>query len=181
MAGLIQEQMGAAPAPGQQMPAGEMPQDMGMPQEMGQMPAGGEDGDVDEENPAFQQALTFAYEALYKNQAAKGVAQQLKSAPSVADGMGDIAFEITSVVDERTDGAVPDELIGVLGMRILEEVGEIAEAAGLDPQPEDVASAFKNMILRFLGEQGVDTTQLQQAMDEVDPADFRKALDEQPA
>jgi hypothetical protein len=28
------------------------------------------------------------------------------------------------------------------------------------------------MILRYLGEQGVDTTQLQQAMDQVDPAEF---------
>jgi hypothetical protein len=31
------------------------------------------------------------------------------------------------------------------------------------------------MILRFLGEQGVDTTQLQQAMDQVDPEEFNQA------
>ena len=37
------------------------------------------------------------------------------------------------------------------------------------------------MILRFLGEQGVDTTQLQQAMDQVDPEEFnRMAAGEEP-
>jgi hypothetical protein len=177
MAGLIQQQMGAAPKEQEaQMPAEQMPKE--------QMPAGemaeGEDGpSPDENNPVFQQALTLAYEALYKGEAAKDVAKTLKAAPDAAAGMADVAYNITSIVDERTDGGVPDELIALLGMRILEEVGEIADAAGLDPQPEDVAGAFKDMILRFLGEQGMDTTQLQQAMDQVDPAVFRQAAEQQ--
>lgn len=162
MAGLIQQQMGAAPAAEQeQMPAG--------------MPMDDEGAEVDENNPAFQQALTFAYEALYKNEAAKDVAKQLKAAPSLADGMADVAYNITQIIDERTDGQVPDELLMPLAMQVLEEVGEIAEAAGMQPQPEDVAGAFKTMILRYMGEQGVDTTQLQQAMDQVDPSVFREA------
>lgn len=166
MAGLIQQQMGAAPAAEQsQMPAG--------------MPMGAEEAEggpePDESNPAFQQALTFAYEALYKNEAAKDVAKQLKAAQSLADGMADVAYNITQIIDERTDGQVPDELLMPLAMQVLEEVGEVAEAAGLSPQPEDVAGAFKTMILRYMGEQGVDTTQLQQAMDQVDPSVFRQA------
>lgn len=164
MAGLIQQEMGAAPA-AEQMPGG-------MPMGQGEAEGGPE---ADENNPAFQQALTFAYEALYKNEAAKDVAKQLKSAQSLADGMADVAYNITQIIDERTDGQVPDELLMPLAMQVLEEVGEVAEAAGLSPQPEDVAGAFKNMILRYMGEQGVDTTQLQQAMDQVDPAVFREA------
>jgi hypothetical protein len=34
------------------------------------------------------------------------------------------------------------------------------------------------MILRYLGEQGVDTTQLQQAMDQVDPEEFNRMAEE---
>ena len=116
---------------------------------------------------------------MYAKQGAKDVAQQLKAAPSAAEGMANIASEITAVIDERTDGEVPDELLMPLAMQVLEEVGEIAEAAGMDPQPEDIAAAFKTMILRYLGEQGIDTTQLQQAMDQVNPADFRKVAEQQ--
>lgn len=165
MAGLIQQQMGAPAAQEEQMPPG---------MSAGEAP-GAEGAEADESNPAFQEALSLAYEALYKGQAAKDVAQQLKSAQSLADGMADVAYNMTSVVDERTDGQVPDELLVPLAMQVLEEVGEVAEAAGLNPQPEDVAAAFKTMILRFLGEQGMDTTQLQQAMEQVDPAVFREA------
>jgi hypothetical protein len=175
MAGLIQQQMGGAPQAqdGAPMPA---PED-----EMAAAAAGeeaAEGPEQGEDNPVFQQALTFAYEALYAKEAAKDVAQQLKSAPGLADGMADVAYNITSIIDEKTQGQVPDELIVPLAMNVLEEVGEIAEAAGLAPQAEDVAMAFKTMILRYLGEQGVDTTQLQQAMDQVDPSEFRKVAEQ---
>ena len=162
MAGLIQQKMNPSAAD----------------EQMRQAPVdGGEEATPGEDNPVFQQALTFAYEALYKNEAAKDIAKQLKlQGGGLADNMANVAYEITSIIDERTDGQVPDELLVPLAMNVLEEVSEIAEAAGLDPQPEDVATAFKTMILRYLGEQGVDTTQLQQAMDQVNPADFRSAV-----
>jgi len=133
------------------------------------------DAEPDENNPVFKQALEFAYDALYAKKAAKDVAQQLKVAPALADAMADVAYNITSIVDEKTDGQIPDELLVPMAMRVLEEVAEIADAAGLDPQPEDIAGAFKLMVLRFLGEQGVDTTQLQQAMEQVDPGVFQQA------
>lgn len=170
MAGLIQQEMAAGAAPAQEQMPGGMP--MGMAEAEG-------GPEPDESNPAFQQALTFAYEALYKAEAAKDVAKQLKAAPTLADGMADVAYNITQIIDERTDGQVPDEMLMPLAMQVLEEVGEIADAAGLDPKPEDVATSFKTMILRYLGEQGVDTTQLQQAMDQVDPSDFRKLAEAQ--
>jgi hypothetical protein len=162
MAGLIQEQM--APEAAQEA----LPQPQAMPGEM-------TTDEPDENDPAFQAALSIAMEALYAKKAAKDVAQGLQAAPSVVEGMANTAYEITSVVDERTDGAVPDELIVLLGISILTEVADIAEAVGLDVKPADVAEAFKQMLLRFLGEQGLDTTQLQQALDEVDPAMFEQA------
>lgn len=182
MAGLIQQNMVPGASGDEQMEQepveGAGPDGSAMHEGMeGEAPEA-EDTSDQQSNPGFQQALTFAYEVLYKNDASKDVARGLKAAQSLADGMADTAYNIASIVDERTQGQVPDELIVPLGMQILQEVGEIAEAAGLDPQPEDIATAFKTMVLRFLGEQGVDTTQLQQAMDQVDPAEFKKMAEQ---
>jgi hypothetical protein len=178
MAGLIQKEMGGSvndEANEQESAGGIGPN--GLPQ-------GGLMGDEQPEanapketDPIFQQAMSFAYDALYSKEAAKDVANQLEASSNVADAMADIAYNITSIIDEKTDGQVPDELLVPLAMNVLEEVGEIAEAAGIEPTPEDIATAFKTMILRYLGEQGIDTTQLQQAMDQVDPSEFRKVAE----
>ena len=165
MAGIISEQMQGMP-PEEQMPPG-----MAMGEESGEPEA-------DESDPTYQQALALAMESLYSNEAAMDVSKQLKSAPNLVDGLAAVAYDMTAVIDERTDGKVPDELLVPLAMKVLEEVVEIAEASGLDPQPEDVAMAFKQMILRFLQEQGVDTSQLDQAMSQVDPSVFRQAAEE---
>lgn len=158
MAGLIQQQMQPQQPQPQQMP-GEM--------------ADGEGADPDTD-PGYQQAMAFAMEALYGAEAAKDVAKSLKGAQSIVDGLANTAYEIVSIVDERTEGAIPDELLVLFATRVLEEVSEIADAAGLEPTPADVASALKQMILRYLGEQGVDTTELQAAMDQVDPEEFNQ-------
>ena len=135
-----------------------------------QMPAG--DQSVDENNPAFLRALKFAMRVLYEQKAAGDVAQQLRVATDKTEALGNIAYEIVSMVDERTEGTVPRELLGLLAMAILKEVIDIGQAAKMDITPQNAAGAFKNMLLRYLGENGVDTSQLQQGMDKIDPAVF---------
>lgn len=125
-----------------------------------------------EDNPDFVRAMKYAMTVLYEKNAAKDIAEQLHSGKDVVDSLANIAYEITSTVDERTDGKVPRELIGLLAMAILKEVLDIAEAARIPVKPLDAANAFKTMLLRYLGENGVDTSQLQQAMDQVDPSVF---------
>ena len=166
MAGLIQQNMGGAPA---QDP---LEQQMSMDPAMEQVEQDeGPDPDTD---PGYQQAIGLAMKALYGEAAAKQVAKSLKGAPDVVEGLANTSYEITSVIDERTEGAVPDELLVLLATTVLEEVADIAEAAGLGVTPADVALALKQMILRYLGEQGVDTTQLEQAMNQVDPEEFNR-------
>lgn len=169
MAGLIKEQM----APGQEAmpPQGAAP--------MGEMlPMGDESGEDADSNPQYTSALKFAMQALYESGAAEGVAESLRTANDPVDGLANTAYEITSIVDERTEGSVPDELFALLATKILEEVADIGGAAGINYKPSDIALALKQMILRYLGEQGVDTTQLQQAMDQVDPEEFNRMAQE---
>ena len=134
-----------------------------------------EEGSPDVNNPAFVQATQLAMQSLYEKGAAKDVAQQMRAAQDPVKALSDIAYEMTSVIDEKTNGEVPDELIMMLAIKVLTEVGDIAEAAGIQVTAQDIAGAFKDMLLRFLGEQGVDTTQLQQAMDQIDPKVFEQA------
>jgi hypothetical protein len=157
--------------------ANQMQNAQGMPPEM-EMGAAPDETEVDENDPTFQQALALAMESLYSNEAAMDVSQQLKSAQNLQDALANVSYDITVVIDERTNSDVPDELLVPLAMKVLEEVVEIAEASGLSPTPQDVALAFKQMILRFLQEQGVDTSQLDQAMNEVDPSVFSKIAEE---
>lgn len=178
MAGLIKEQM----APAQQQEAPPQQQQAMAPQ--AEMPMGGEemeegDSPDPDTNPQFVTALKFAMQALYENGAADGVAESLRAARDPVEGLANTAYDITGVVDERTEGAVPDELFVLLAMRILEEVADIGAAAGIKYKPSDLAMALKQMILRFLGEQGMDTSQLQAAMDQVDPEEFNRMATEE--
>jgi hypothetical protein len=129
-------------------------------------------GGANEDNPQFVQAMKYALQVLYEKGAAKDVAEQVRAGKDKVESMANIAYEITSTVDERTDGKVPREMIGLLAMAILKEVTDIASAAKVNLSPVDAANAFKMMLLRYLGENGVDTSQLQQAMDQVDPSVF---------
>lgn len=172
MAGLIQQQMMDPATSGQ---VNDAMQGAGAG---GQPNPDNEQAEVNENDPNFQKALNFAMKVLYEKEAAKDIAKQIRAAQDPVDGLADIAYNITQVVDEQTQGAVPDELLVPLAMQILEEVVEIAGAANVEVGPADVAAAFKQMILRYLGEQGIDTTQLQQAMDQVDPAVFEQAASE---
>jgi len=127
-----------------------------------------------ENNPYFVQAMKYALQVLYEQGAAKDVASQIRAGKDKVESMANVAYEITSTVDERTEGKVPRELIALLAMAILKEVIDIAQAAKVDTAPLDAANAFKMMLLRYLGENGVETSKLQQAMDQVDPSVFTK-------
>ena len=163
MAGLINKQM-----------AGGNPAEQMNPEE--QMPNEAQEGpEPDENNPAFLAAVKLAMQALYEDGAAQDVAKQIRAAQDPVQGMAEIAYEMTSVIDERTQGEVPDELIMLLAIKVLTEVGDIAEAAGIQVTAAEIAGAFKTMLLRFLGENGMDTTQLDQAMSQIDPKVFEES------
>ena len=175
MAGLIQQQMGAgAPAQDPMAQGGMPPGADPMADPMAEMDDDEEGPDPDTD-PGFQSAIAFTQKVLYEDGAAREVAQSLQSAPDRVEGLAMTAYEMTATVDERTDGAVVEDLLNPLGMKILEEVVEIGEAAGLQYQPSEVAQAFQQMLLRFLGEQGVDTTELKAQMDQIDPEAFNQA------
>ena len=119
----------------------------------------------------FKQAVAFVKSALYENGAAKSVAEALKAGDRV-DALAEQAYKIIEIADERTDGAVEDEQIALLAAEVLEDVADIGEAAGLDYKPQEIALAMRQMLIRFMQENGVQTADLETAMDKVDPKVF---------
>lgn len=178
MAGLIKQKMGDEQESPQES-AAEQTDPNAEQQEQGDQQQSQTDsqdgGSSDESNPVFQQALQFAMTALYKSGAADQIARTLHSTNDIPGALAHTAYEIVTIADEKTNGGIPDDLMILFASKILEEIADIATATGIKIQASDIAQAIKQMILRYLGENGVDTTQLQAAMDKVPPDAFNKA------
>lgn len=163
---------GGEPGPGAGMPGGQAgAQQPGAQQPglFGQSQTGMDEEENDENHPVFKAAMTQVMTALYKNGAADKINEVMVSAQNPLDQVSTIAYELTAVADEKTGGELPEDLVVLLGSNVLAEVLDIAEGSGIDYQPADVAQAFKTMLLRYLGENGYDTTELDQAMSQVSP------------
>lgn len=161
MPGLLQQGMAAQQPPPQ---AAQPVQGETMPQ--------GEGAPMDESHPAFEAAVQLAHTALYEQGSADEIHAILINAEDPVSQMADIAYQMTEIADERTEGQVPDELLILLAANMLNEVADIAAASGVDLRPVDLANAMKSMILRYVGEMGHDTRQLQAAMDAIPPEEF---------
>ncbi len=158
--GLINEQMqGQQPA----QPADDAP----MPDDTGADDAGNSE--------AYDAAIQYAMTALYKQGGAKQLAAALRSAgDNPAQAMADAAYQMMQIIDEKTGGDIPDEELVPLATEVLTEVAEVGEAAGLQIDGATIAEAMKAMLVRFVREQGGDTAQLEQAMNQIDPATFNQ-------
>jgi hypothetical protein len=119
-------------------------------------------------SPAYEQGMAFVRESLYGAKAAKDVAKSLRAASDPARALADTAYEMVTIADEATNGAIPDEELVAFATEVLGEVADIAEAAGLRIRGATIAKAVQMMLVRYVTEQGMDPTQLQQAMAQVD-------------
>lgn len=174
---IVADQMGGMP-PGVS-PAPQGPQTMGALPPQEQMPPGMEEDadepEADVDHPAYQAALRFVADALYKNEAAVSISDQFKTGKeNKTETMAHVAYDIMTVALEKLDGKLPEELWQLLTASVLEELAEIAEASGVEYSPADLADVFKQILLRFLGEMGENTTELESAMDQFSPELFNK-------
>ena len=88
------------------------------------------------------------------------------------------AYEMVAIADEATNGEIPDEELIAFASEVLGEVADIANAAGVPVGGAQIAKAVQLMLLRFVTEQGIDTTQLQQAMAAVPPEQVGSMLEQ---
>jgi hypothetical protein len=130
----------------------------------GAAPAPEQEPDERSGNEAFDAGLQVVRQALYEQGGAKDIAKVLASGDNPAQSIAEQAYKIVEIADERTMGEIPDELLVDFAIEVLTEVSEVAEAAGVKVDGNVVSEAFSTMLERFLAEQGMDTTQIKQAM-----------------
>lgn len=127
----------------------------------------------------YAEGMAIVRKALYGAEAARDMAKALKSAQDPAQGLADAAYEMVTIADEATQGRIPDERLIPFASEVLGEVVDIAKAAGVEVKGAQITKAVQIMLLRYVGEQGLDTTQLQAAMSQVDPEKVGAALDKE--
>lgn len=130
-----------------------------------------------ESDPSYQQAVELAHKALYADGAAEDLAKAIRAADDPIDELANAAYEIVSMIDEKSP--VPDELLISFALEVMTEVAEVAQAAGIQIQGAQVSQAVKVMIKRYAAESGMDASQLEQAMGQVDDAQLGSALDQE--
>lgn len=146
-------------------------------------PVGPEDdgGDPNPKDPNYLKAKELAMSKLYEEGAAQQIGMALQKAPSLLQGLVEQSLVLFSSVDEATGGTVPDNLLLLLGLDMLSEVAEIANAAGLPVDSTTVASAVQKFILAVVEDMGGDTAEVEQAMSQIDPAQVGSAFDKSQA
>lgn len=128
---------------------------------------------------AYDEGMSIVRKALYGAEAAREVAKAMKTAQDPSQGLADTAYQMVTIADEATKGAIPDERLIEFASEVLGEVADIATAAGLEIKGAQIAKAVQIMLLRYVAEQGLDITQLQAAMAKVDPEQVGAALDKE--
>ena len=136
------------------------------------------------DDPALEQAIANIGQRLYKEELGQQIADTVgKAENNVPRNMATIAYKLAESSDVDTDGEIKEENLSVLGMIALNEVFEIAEAAGVSTQPSDVSAAFKHMVIMFAQDQGLPEEQVQSlanAMAEVDDRGFAEEANQLP-
>lgn len=128
-------------------------------QEGAEEDSGPEGGEGSEDGSKELDDFLFAVEGfLYdkKSNAAEKVASSVKSAKDPIAAMANTAYDIVAMVDEKTGGNLADEMLASAAAETLGMVAEVAEAAGIDVTPREIASATRIMLKRFLAESGED-------------------------
>lgn len=141
---------------------------------------GGQDdgGDPNTKDPAYLKAKELAMSKLYEEGAAQAIGDALSKAPSLLQGLVEQSLVLFSSVDEATNGSVPDNLLLLLGLDMLNEVAEIASAAGLPVDSTTIAAAVQKFILAVVQDLGGDTAEVEKAMAQMDPAQVGSAFDQ---
>lgn len=143
-------------------------------------PKGGDAGmEKPEGGDAMERAMDVVRKGLYGAEAARDVAKAMKAANDPAEGLAMTAYEMVAMADEATEGQIPDEELVGFATEVLGEVADIATAAGVKVGGAQIARAVQLMLVRFVTEQGLDPTQLQQAMAQVPPEQVGAMLDKE--
>ena len=127
-----------------------------------------------DQDPAFVEAVNYVRGRVWKDGLSDRVNDVAKLKALTIDQIAMIAYKLVQQADEATGGNVQDDNLVSLAIEVLSEIIEIAMASGVDVTPTQMVSALKQMMVKYLTEQGVDATEIHKAMNQISPDQFSK-------
>lgn len=124
-----------------------------------------------ESDEGYRSALELMLSKLYEEGVAEKLGQALSSAPDKVQGVVEQTVNLLDVMEQLTQGSVPDELVMAFVLEATQQVVEIAQAAGVQLSNADIAAAVREVMAQVMENLGADTTQLREEMGKVDPAE----------
>lgn len=151
-------------------------QEVGSPQQEEAMAIASDMGD-----PALAKAIDFLEKRIYEEGIDEQIASAFDDSPVPAPkNIAQVAYSLAEKADEVTGGEIEEENLAILGMISLNEVIEIAQAAGMKPSPGLPAEAMQELVLIFAKEHGLPEAELRQAMSQIDDEQLAAAAMEAP-
>ncbi|WP_394780584.1 hypothetical protein [Undibacterium sp.] len=201
MAGLINSAMGAGPddpTAGAGAPAGLPPPagpamgaaqgagaGMGSDDDSGQDDGQQDDGqdDADDNSKADPNAvkvvIILAVKALYHDGAINAALDAIQSAPSPAKGLADSTWDLFQHLDDSSGGKIPLQALAPAASEILGMIADSAAKKGLPVHGKEIAIATQSLVLRLMSMAGMDTSQMQQSISQVNYDQVGAMIDKQ--
>lgn len=185
MAGMIQSNMVEEEVPGDPttpdgMPAHENAEPPAMEQqEQAQGPESDDGGPQDEES--YRKFMIGVKKVLYETKASDSIARQIAKSTNVPQTLADISYEMVSMVDQKSQGMLPDTMLAAAAFDTLGLITEIGKAIQKQIKGSDVATAAKLMMGRYLKESGADDDELDQLFSGIDVSAAGQMIDQQGA
>lgn len=143
-----------------------------------QAPEEAQEAGLEEKDPAYLQAMELMLSKLYEEGAAQGIAQALQSAPDPVQGIVEQTMNMVEVLEDATQGSVPDELVMLVVMNIIEEIVGIAQASGMQVGGREIAEVVREVLAQVVENLGGDSSAIREEMGAIDPNEVGAQLDQ---
>jgi hypothetical protein len=180
MAGLIEEQVQAAPQEPPVDQAQQPPQSPEQPPEQSAQPQ--EQGELSEAeaNEVHERLMTAAMEILYGAGGIEKAVEVIRSAKNAAEGLANATYTVMEVLDDKSNGSIPEESMLPAALDICGMISEDYEKiAGQPVRGRDIALATQMMLMRFLSEGGMSIEEIEQSIAQVDFESIGNEIDKQ--
>lgn len=147
-------------------------------QPQAEQPQGMEQDTPIEQDQAYQEGTKFVNDELYGGQTGDDIARAIEGNKNPEDILAFLTLQLVVKADEVTGGNMAEENYIPFAADVLEEVAEVAEAAGVEVDEVMIGNIFKKMIINWLKDNGVDTTQIEQSMSQISDEDYKQVYNQ---
>jgi hypothetical protein len=118
---------------------GQMPPEQEPSPEMGMPPARGGNEDMQQADP-MARIMLAAGKVIYDKQTSDGVVQMLQSGQPVV-ALAQAALMVMKTLFDASQQSLPKEMIAPAAVAVVDELAELADAAGVDASDQDIEQA----------------------------------------